>query len=857
MKNILDKIDRIEFKILSPDIIRTTAVVNVVNPELYDVDGYPIEGGLMDPRMGVIDPGIRCRTCGGKVKECPGHFGVIELARPVLHYDYIKIIYRIMKTTCKECGKIPIDDTEKEKIIKKLEKIKEDVGIKAGMSYIRRVTAKIRTKKKCPHCSTERQKITYEKPTKFIYERKTLTPIDIREWMEKIKDEDLELVGIAPGAGRPEWMILTAICVPPVTVRPSITLEGGQRSEDDLTHKLGDIVRTNQRLYENLTAGAPAPIIEDLWLLLQYHVTTFFDNEISQIPPARHRSGRPLKTLTSRLKGKEGRFRKNLSGKRVNFSSRTVISPDPRIGINEVGVPLKVAEILTVPERVTEWNIKRLKELIENGNRYPGACYVVAPDEKRKRITDETKKVILEELEPGYIVERHMQDGDIVLFNRQPSLHRMSMMSHKAKILPFKTFRLNLAVTTPYNADFDGDEMNLHLPQTEEARAEAEILMSVPLQVISVRHGTPIIGLIQDHISGCFMLTRKETKMSRKEAQVLLFKAGIETELPDKEELTGKEIISVIFPKDFNYEGKNKVYSEDDPESNTKIENGVIISGVIDAGAVGPGGKLLQEHYLKYGAEKTAVMIENLSQLGIQVLRYRGFTTLISDITLPKDAEKQVNEIKKESLKLSKELIEKYEKKELEAYPGKTIRETLELKIVNELNKARNKAINIVSNELAKEENHTLIMVKTRAKGSMLNIGLMSAFNGQTTLRGTRINKGYVKRVLPHFEYNELGPKSHGFIKSGFKEGLDPIEFFMSAITGRASLQDKSMSTPKSGYMQRRLINSLQDLIVSNDKTVRNDANEIVQFLFGEDGIDVSKSQGGKVNVKRIVERLR
>lgn len=254
-------------------------------------------------------------------------------------------------------------------------------------------------------------------------------------------------MGINPEIAKPEWMVLTVLPVPPVTVRPSITLETGERSEDDLTHKLVDILRINQRLKENMEAGAPQLIVEDLWELLQYHVTTYFDNEASGVPPARHRSGRPLKTLAQRLKGKEGRFRSNLSGKRVNFSARTVISPDPNISINEVGVPEMIAIEVTVPVYVTEWNIEQMKKHIENGSKiHPGANYVIRPDERKIRVYDETKESILEKLEPGYVVERHLMDGDIVLFNRQPSLHRMSMMAHEVKVLPHKTFRLNLCV---------------------------------------------------------------------------------------------------------------------------------------------------------------------------------------------------------------------------------------------------------------------------------------------------------------------------------------------------------------------------------------------------------------------------
>src|SRR3990167_9282312 len=243
---------------------------------------------------------------------------------------------------------------------------------------IRTIINNLKNVKKCPHCNAKQKIIKLEKPSTFLEENKRLSPIDIRVRLEKVDDKDCILLGLNPEVARPEWMILTVMPIPPATMRPSITLESGERSEDDLTHKLGDIVRINQRLFENINAGAPEIIIEDLWDLLQYHITTFFDNNIAQLPPARHRSGQPLKTLTERIKSKEGRIRHNLAGKRTNFSARTVISPDPMLDLNEVGVPDIIATKLTVPEMVTDWNIAYLKKFVENGpKKYPGANYII------------------------------------------------------------------------------------------------------------------------------------------------------------------------------------------------------------------------------------------------------------------------------------------------------------------------------------------------------------------------------------------------------------------------------------------------------------------------------------------------
>ena len=337
------EVDKIVFGMISPQDVEKSTAVKVVTAELYDKEGYPVDGGLMDIRLGVIDPGLRCKTCGSKLKECIGHFGHIELARPVIHVSYAGKIYEILKVTCRECNRLLLDEEAATKYRTLYQKFKKEKSFEYIRKLAKLIIGKAKLLKKCPHCNAKQIPIKVEKPTTFMEGDKRISPIEVRARLAKMQDKDLELIGMDPLHARPEWMILTSLPIPPVTMRPSITLETGERSEDDLTHKLGDIVRINQRLFENINAGAPEIIVEDLWDLLQYHVTTYFDNTITQVPPARHRSGQALKTLTERIKSKEGRFRHNLAGKRVNFAARTVISPDPMIEFNEVGIPKSVA----------------------------------------------------------------------------------------------------------------------------------------------------------------------------------------------------------------------------------------------------------------------------------------------------------------------------------------------------------------------------------------------------------------------------------------------------------------------------------------------------------------------------------
>lgn len=1301
-------IESIEFKLLSPSMIKRMAAVEITKADLYDNDGFPIEGGVMDPRLGVIDPGLRCRTCGGNIGECFGHFGYIEFVRPVLHVLYIKIIYKILKSVCLSCGKLA------------------------------------EAKKKCPHCGEEHKPVKFEKPYSFKEGEKTLDPVRIRSILEKISDEDLAYLGFK--GGRPEWLILTLLPVPPVTARPSITLETGERSEDDLTHKLVDIIRINQRLKENMLIGAPDFIIEDLWELLQYHTATFFDNELSGIPQSRHRSGRALKTLAQRLKTKEGRFRQNLAGKRVNFSARTVISPDTSISLNEVGVPVSIASELTLPVVVSENNIETLRRIVLNAEQWPGANYIIRPDGRRKKISKENAEEIAKEISPGYTVERHLNNGDIVLFNRQPSLHKMSMMAHRVRVTPWHTLTLNTTVcvapdtkvllggtqrkieelkncwkesqvitydsvnksimatelkafwglkpeqygencykittetgreiiatgdhpfytrdgikpakelsigeklviypmefpeyeqtdfeivsendiissapketyikyalgelkshgliplrllnnpkaiilarllghlfgdgtfilnkdvsraifrgdkedlkdiqrdikflgfeperivtksskgeiktsngkilnvcgigssfemrskpfgvllkalgapygdkvksdfsvplwikkapnyikkeflsayfgcelskpkirksckkmfkelvfklskvedkidssmkfvedvikilnefgieakiskengnmrkdgtktvvikttirsdienliayfgkigycynasaeniarlayaylkakkveiekrriafdtahemrknghtlkeiskklnipfrtvdfsdfeswvkkategltngfvfeniknidkvdcpyvfdiTTstethnfiangfltkncpPYNADFDGDEMNLHAIQTEEAQAEAAMLMEVQKHIRSPRFGGPIIGCEQDHISGTYLLTRKDTVLSRAEVFSLLQECGLDVSLPEKKTFSGKEVFSFLLPKGLNIEFKAKAC----PGCNTCkkekcphdcyviIENGKMKAGVIDMKAIGREiGKLIDIIEKTFGSEVAHKFIDSVSLLGIKYLQKRGFTLGLDDLELSQHA---ISQIKGNIEKVKSEvnsLIQQYVEGKIDVLPGMTPEESLELHILRTLKNVSDSSGEILTKDMP--ENSAIVMAKSGARGGIAHLTQIAACVGQKTVLGKRIHRGFYSRILPHFLPKELSAEAHGFVTNSYRSGLNIFEFFFDLMSGRENLMDKSLRTKHSGYMERRLMNALQDLKVEYDYTVRDNRKVIIQFTPGEDRLDPSKSEWGSLNIRNIVQSI-
>jgi len=882
MRGVSKRIGSIKFACLSPDEIRRMSATKIITADTYDDDGFPIDMGLMDPHLGVIEPGLRCKTCGHKVDECPGHFGHIDLAMPVIHVGYVKEIKKLLQSTCRVCGRLLLTEDQAKEYREQMEQMEELGGDALDMRMMTKDTAKDASSRQvCPHCSAEQMKITLDKPTTFREDGHKLTPKEVRERLERTPDNDLIPLGIESASCRPEWMVLTALPVPPVTVRPSITLESGDRSEDDLTHKLVDVLRINQRLRENRDAGAPQLIVEDLWELLQYHITTYFDNQTSGIPPARHRSGRPLKTLVQRLKGKEGRFRSNLSGKRVNFSARTVISPDPGLSINEVGVPTEAARELTIPVFATKANLSILKETVKRGvspkgeHYLPGVNYIIRPDGRRIKVTDKNAETVAETVDVGFIIERHLMDGDIVLFNRQPSLHRMSMMAHTVRVMTGKTFRLNLCVCPPYNADFDGDEMNLHVLQSEEARVEAQILMKVQEHILSPRFGGPVIGAIHDHITGTFMLTHCDPnvemyKSRYNKAETLSILARVPYKvLPDpmvdkkgKEYWTGKQIFSLVLPEDMRMSFKASICrkcnvcqkEKCDLDAFVKIRDGKLLYGTIDEKAIGSfKGKILDKVARDYGSERAREFLDNITRLAIGAIMIRGFTTGIDDEDIPAEATRQIEEVLREAISKVDGFVDAYRRNELEQMPGRSMEETLEVEVMKVLGRARDEAGQIAGRHLGLE-NAAVIMARSGARGSMLNLSQMAGCIGQQAVRGERLSRGYWKRTLPHFQKGDLGAQAKGFVINSYKSGLSPTEFFFHSMGGREGLVDTAVRTSRSGYMQRRLINALEDLKLKSDGTVRNTADSVIQFKYGDDGVDPCRSvQGEAIDIDDIL----
>jgi DNA-directed RNA polymerase beta' subunit len=686
-----------------------------------------------------------------------------------------------------------------------------------------------------------------------------LTPELVLKIFKRISDEDVTFMGFSPIWSRPDWMICQVLAVPPPAVRPSVKHDAQQRSEDDLSHILVNIIKTNKTLQEKIQNNAPESVINDWATVLQYHVASQIDNKLPGANPVAQRSGRPLKSIKDRLNGKGGRMRGNLMAKRVDFSARSVITADPNISIKELGIPMKIAKNITKPVVVNRVNKAFLTKLVQNGpDVWPGAKILEIPGVKSITLRYKDRNSIV--LEDGYIVHRHMMDGDAILFNRQPTLHRMSMMCHIAKIMKIgDTFRMNVADTKPYNADFDGDEMNLHMPQDPEAESELKNLAAVPYQIISPGNNAPIIGIYQDSMLGSYRFTRENINFSHKEAMNLLMMfdrvnpAALTGGKSANGRITNFEVLSQILPP-LSIKVKNKQFDgekENVAESNNVVEikDGHYLRGQMDKGILGSGTKgLIHRVCNSFGNMASAKFIDDLQNIVTEYMKQSSFSVGISDLITSSTTNAKIISIITDKKTDVKNLIDQVQVGVFENSSGKTNEEEFETKINNILGKAQSEAGREALKNLSKD-NRFVIMFNAGSKGTEINIQQMTACLGQQNVDGKRIPYGFENRTLPHYTKYDDSPVARGFVESSYINGLSPQEVFFHAMGGRIGLIDTAVKTSTTGYIQRRLIKGMEDLMVNYDMTVRSSKGKVVQFSYGDDGIDTIKVENQEIPI--------
>ncbi|EDR26493.1 DNA-directed RNA polymerase III subunit RPC1, putative [Entamoeba dispar SAW760] len=909
------KVCDIQFTMFSQEEMNRESEFEVTEHFLFQPNTRkPNPNGVLDRRLGVCDSLSVCETCGKRIEECSGHFAVINLELPVFHIGFFRPIIQVLQCVCKNCNRILLTNEERDFYLRRMRNKKTDT---VARTYLVRalITQCRKHYNSCPHCNAINGSIKKYGNLRLVHDKyhrdATITEMnefydgfeesikldkDINAFVDNAQEdldprkvlsifrslirEDIETMDFDPDNAPPENMILTSVPVPPIAIRPSVAMDGGNASnEDDLTTQLKEIMECNDRIKEMIKRGASPYQYYDSWDQLTIAVSMFINSDL----PGCDDKGKPLRSICQRLKGKHGRFRGNLLGKRVDFSGRTVISPDPNLDIEQIGVPKLMAIKLTYPERVTKHNIDKLRQLVINGsNIYPGCNSIIGGTDGLRRsmcIKLEMREKFAKDLKIGDIVERHLEDNDIVLFNRQPSLHRISIMCHKAKILPWRTLRFNECVCTPYNADFDGDEMNLHVPQTEEARAECLMLMHSAKNLQTPRTGQMIIAETQDFLTTSYLLTSKDFVIEEEDMMqwaCWFHNAGTEIDLPTpaylkpKKLWTGKQLYGLAL-KPNKHEGVNisldvpsKLYSKEGKWMCVKdgwicFKNSQLLCGQIEKSIIGSGNKTGLFHLIlrDYGTLESAKIMAHISRFCARFLGDYGFSIGISDVTPSADLTQMKEELVSEGYKKCDQFIEDYKSGKQEVQAGSTPEQTLEALLNNELSEIRERAGKRCIEEL-KSDNSPLVMALSGSKGSVINISQMIACVGQQTVNGGRVSDGFISRSLPHFALHSRTPQAKGFVKNSFFTGLNATEFFFHTMGGREGLVDSAVKTAETGYMQRRLMKALEDLHVHYDGTVRSASLTVIEFKYGDDGLDPLKVESDKypINLESVLSNL-
>lgn len=717
---------------------------------------------------------------------------------------------------------------------------------------------------------------------------------------------------------------LQTLLVPPNKYRPEAKTGDGEISEaqqNSLYKLILKAAETVSQVYHDI--GKPAdsnPMrnrdyqdLQEAAVRLQEAVNSLIDRDRNPVVGAaglRNEDG-----IKQKLEKKEGLFRKNMMGKRVNFAARSVISPDPNIETNEIGVPPVFAKKLTYPEPVTSHNFKDMQRAVINGiDVWPGATAIESENGQiislRTKTQDERLALANQLLAPSTSgtsgarnkkVHRHLTNGDVVLMNRQPTLHKPSIMGHRARVLPGeKTIRMHYANCNTYNADFDGDEMNMHFPQNEIARAEALQIADTDHQYLVATSGKPLRGLIQDHISVSVWMCNRDTFFDRATYQQLIYNClrpehghivgdRIETVPPaiikPVPRWTGKQVITTILknitPPDcapLVLVGKSQTpkdrWGPHSEEGTVFFKGGEFITGILDKAQIGPSaGGFIHSLHEVYGHTVAGKALSILGRLLTKFLHMRAFSCGMEDLRLTPEGEK----IRKEKLlaaqTLGLEVAAKYvtldDRKPTDT--DKELLNRLEDVIRDDSKQAGlDMMMNGQSNKLSSAitmaclplglvkqfpKNQMQNMTVSGAKGSGVNANLISCNLGQQVLEGRRVPVMVSGKSLPCFRPFETNIRAGGYIVNRFLTGIRLQEYYFHAMAGREGLIDTAVKTSRSGYLQRCLIKGMEGLKVEYDTSVRDADGSVIQFLYGEDGLDVTK-QKHLTDFKFLLENL-
>lgn len=875
-------VNSVIFGVLSPEKIREQAVCKI-DKYLSNIKETSIDAGsVVDPRLGTTTKNQICPTCQQGYDLCPGHFGYIDLALPIYNLMYMPTLLKILKCTCINCNHILAENWQSVLQMNpknRLNWLAANTKITAPCWYCGYYQPKYLLVKKEYICinmiTRDNDKIKTFKPES---EAIRLSAMDLWTFLRKISDEQCLYYGLNPQYSRPDWMIWTLMPVPPLHVRPILGIAYNNKpSIDDLTVALNtNIIKINNELTDLIKKlREEEKTDEDIfknkevltkWDLLQNCINQYINNE-SMTVKLQQKNGRPLKSITERIKTKKGIVRNNLEGKRVNESARSVVTCDPDLDIDQVGIPMKIAMGLTFPEVVNRYNIHMLKKMVSNGpNKYPGAKSIkYANDGKTYAlINDEQCKKRSASLQIGDIVNRHLLDNDLVMLNRQPSLHRMNIMAHRVKVLNYDTFRINPNVTTPYNADFDGDEMNIFCVTSYMQLAELKYLMHVSTQIISPQINSPIIGTVQDSTLAPYLFTTGYTKLNRDQFQQALGSAfandfkmiNFNRDIPNSG-YNVKTFLSMMFPEHFAYTSKNlKVLNGNVMDEKPIINKSNLVAGNYNT--------IFHQAFNTLGAMVTNRLFNEFAKFANEYFIQTGFTTSVEDCFPPDD----------KFLPMIRAFIDKYDdyiskliwlisdtpvSKRIELLETMGLPENIRDKwkdflIHNnaEINEMYPIFVQSMWNSFAKEVEQAVFdayenskynglyqMIVSGSKGSKKNLTAIIGLLGQQDVDGHWVLEEMAHRTLPHFAKDTNTPYAHGFIKNNYFTGLDPVEYYFQAIAGRFAQMLKSIKTADTGYFQRCFIKMLENVFSAHDNSIRNSFGSIIEYLYGGDGFNV------------------
>jgi DNA-directed RNA polymerase II subunit RPB1 len=809
--------------------------VGISTGELWSC-GEPKDNGFLDLRHGSCSEEYACKTCQLRYQDCINHESHIRLARPVYHLGFFDVIIQILNVVCDNCSALLIPDKTDE-IIKNIENKKLKNKLIEIKKYVKNV-------KNCPVCNNVicpiksdiikdkgsvniKKELKTENNTLKIYDNISATKVF--GILKNIRTNDAKLMGLSC---RPEDLMHVIFPVPGVHMRPSVRgdFTTMTTTEDKLTMKLVDIFKANEKALQHASEPTKSEKIKDQYLnnnldYLQFHIATYLNNESLNKPHTEHKSG-PTKSLMSIFKKKDGRFRGSLMRKRVFHSARTVITSEPTISCDELRIPQYIAKILTYPEMVCPSNINFLSNCVKNGpTNYVGANFV-----RRGKTQFDLRIYKNFELRMGDIVERHLIDGDVVLFNRQPTLHKHGMLTHRVRVCQnpnIYTFGVNPSVCKGYNADFDGDEMNCHTPQSVQTKIELENLVDVKYQIMSPATSQPILQSIQDCLVGAYCLTKFEKKINSSEAMDLIATTNITNFdlIKKNSNYTGTEMYSFIIPDKINLSLKS-----------INIKQGKIINGYISKECVGASKNNLTQTILEvYDATTARDFLNNTNNTAIQYNFLNGFTIGLYDYLISDEHNKNIQSI------LDAKLLEILcDMTEYENNPSIMDIKLFESSIIDKLNTVRDK-ITTYTYSIMDEKNPVRVLVDSGSKGNKLNIVQMSGSIGQQDYEGARMPKNYNNRTAPYFYQNDDRPISRGFIKNSFVKGLSLSEFFFHTITSREGVINTAVKTAVTGYIQRKLVKASEDFTIKYDGTVRNSTGKIYQFIYGDSNADTCK----------------